>query len=1066
MRNRFTLAAVFCAFLFHAVLPVLGQSSTAAVNGQVRDTTGAILPDADVEMVNELTNVKYPARTNSEGIYSIVSIPPGPYRMQVSKPGFKTIIQSNITLNVLDARAINFELPVGAVSEIVTVEAGTPLVNTESATVSTVVDRNFAENLPMNGRSFQTLIDLTPGVVLTVSNPYDGGQFSVNGQRASSNYWMVDGVGANIGMGSSFPAANGASGSLGSFSVQGGTNGLVSVDAMQEFRIQTSTFAPEFGRTPGAQISIVTRQGTNQLHGTAFDYLRNDALDANNWFNGYTNNPPLPKAEERQNDFGGTLNGPILRDRTFFFFSYEGLRLRLPETELTTVPDLAARQNASVVMQPYLNAYPLPNPGQTDVAPGISQFNASFSNASTLDAYSLRVDHRLSNKLSLFGRYNYSPSALIGRGGSGSVGQQPLSNISANNLTIQTATVGLTSNIASTVLNDVRFNYSKTAANNTYHLDDFGGAIPLVSPPFPSPYTNQNGQFNFGIESITQSSFTIGKNTDQTQRQFNAVDNVTVQQGSHSLKFGIDLRRLSPILNPYSYAQIVEFPDVPSAEDGNLLYSELGSARGVTLRFRNLGVYAQDTWRCAPSLTLTYGVRWDVDFPPSSVSGPSLLAVNAFNLNDLSALSLAPSGTPPFETAYGNVAPRLGVAYQLSPKPDWQTVVRGGAGMFFDLATDQTGNFIQDSYPFQVFAFNSAGTFPLSSATSVPPPITPANLLPGGGGTLYAFEPGLRLPYTLQWNVAIEQGLGEQQTFSVSYIGAGGRRLVQTAFIFGPSSTIGAADVVTNAATSDYEALQLQFRRRLSRGLQALVSYTWAHSIDTASAGSYGNASNTLVPSTAPNANRGPSDFDIRNALSTAFTYDLPTPRTKPFAERILKGWSTQNIIQARSAPPVDIYNSSFFAVLNEYFTNVRPDVVAGQPFYLRGSQYPGGRAFNPAAFTNPPVDPSTGAPLRQGDLPRNFLRGFGATQWDFAVHRDFPILERLNLQFRAEMFNVLNHPNFAPPTPDLFQPQFGLSTEMLAQSLGGGNVGGGGLSPLYQLGGPRSIQLAVKLQF
>ena len=204
----------------------------------------------------------------------------------------------------------------------------------ESAAVSTVVDRQFAENLPLNGRSFQTLIQLTPGVVLTTSSYASDGQFSVNGQRADSNYWMVDGVSANIGVSSSSAATDTLSGSLGGFSAQGGTNSLVSVDAMQEFRIQTSTFAPEFGRTPGGQISIVTRSGTNQFHGTAFDYFRNDVLDANNWFNGTSTTPPLPKAEERQNDFGGTFGGPIIKDRTFFFFSYEGLRLRLPQTAL------------------------------------------------------------------------------------------------------------------------------------------------------------------------------------------------------------------------------------------------------------------------------------------------------------------------------------------------------------------------------------------------------------------------------------------------------------------------------------------------------------------------------------------------------------------------------------------------------------------------------------------------------------------------------------------------------------------------------------------------------------
>src|SRR5713226_5857467 len=224
-----------------------GQSPIATVNGIVRDSSGAVVPGADVQLINEHTNVKYPAKTNSEGIYSASNLPPGTYRIQMSKTGFKTIIKPNIILNVLDARAINFDLPVGAVSETVTVEGGAPSVNTESASVSTVVDRRFAENLPMNGRSFQTLIELTPGVVLTASNGNDGGQFSVNGQRASSNYWMVDGVSANIGVSSNAIAGQGLAGALASFSVQGGTNSLVSVDALEEFRIQTSTYAPEFG---------------------------------------------------------------------------------------------------------------------------------------------------------------------------------------------------------------------------------------------------------------------------------------------------------------------------------------------------------------------------------------------------------------------------------------------------------------------------------------------------------------------------------------------------------------------------------------------------------------------------------------------------------------------------------------------------------------------------------------------------------------------------------------------------------------------------------------------------
>src|SRR5271157_2336156 len=294
MRFPYVVLLSTCALML--VLPLLAQSPNGVINGLVADPSNRVIVGADVVVVNDVTGVQYPTKTNDEGIYVLPNLPPGPYRLQVSKVGFKTIIKPDIVLNVQDALSINFTLPVGAFHEIVTVEGGAPLVNTENGTVSTVVDRHFAENLPMNGRSFQSLIELTPGVVLTTSNSVDTGQFSVNGQRANSNYWMVDGVSANIGISASPTPGSGLAGTLGSTNVFGGTNSLVSVDALQEFRIQTSTYAPEFGRTPGGQISIATRSGTNQFHGTAFEYFRNDILEANNWFNGYTNTPPLHKA--------------------------------------------------------------------------------------------------------------------------------------------------------------------------------------------------------------------------------------------------------------------------------------------------------------------------------------------------------------------------------------------------------------------------------------------------------------------------------------------------------------------------------------------------------------------------------------------------------------------------------------------------------------------------------------------------------------------------------------------------------------------------------------------------
>ena len=934
-------------------------------------------------------------------------------------------------------------------------EGGAPLVNTENATVSTVVDRQFAENLPMNGRSFQTLIDLTPGVTPTVSTGYDSGQFSVNGQRADSNYWMVDGVSANVGITQTGAGGNGLGGSLGSVSVLGGTNSLVSVDALQEFRIQTSTFAPEFGRTPGGQISIVTRSGANQFHGSVFDYLRNDIFDASDWFNGYNRSTALPKAKERQNDFGGTFSGPLVKDRTFFFFSYEGLRLRLPQTTLTTVPDAAARQNATPSLQPYLNAFPQPN--GTDLGNGIAEFNASYSNPAKLDAYSLRVDHKLNEQWSLFGRYSYSPSQLAERGGGGSFA---LSVVEPFKVTTQTATFGAIWGTPR-VANDLRFNYSRTNAASYSYLDNFGTAVPLTSIPFPEPFTTRNSAFGFGIFSLTGSLLDVGKNVSNVQRQINVVDNIVMQKGSHSLKFGIDFRRLSPQYAPFAYEQGAYFNNVPDAQSGSVDYGFVEANRGATFLFRNLGIFAQDTWRANSRLTLTYGFRWDVDFVPHSLNGPSLPAMTGFNLADLSILALAPSGTSAFQTTLHNIAPRLGIAYQIRNSDKWQTVVRGGFGVFYDLASQEVGNNLADFYPFGTTNY-VAGTFPYDAITAAPPTITPA-------AGFAAFDPNLKLPYTLEWNTAIEQSLGQQQSFSLSYVGASGRRLLQTAAVSSPNPNVAFALLVANAGLSNYNALQLQFRRRLSRGLQLLTSYTWSHSIDDGSAGSIGTVSNALVPDGFAGSNRGPSDFDIRHGFSVGLTYELPTPTTIQTARALLGGWATENFIFARSAPPVTVngylYDGKFVDSIGGYFVYLRPDVVAGAPLYLQGAQYPGGKAFNAAAFEAPPVDPVTGT-FMQGDLGRNALRGFGAFQWDFAIHRDFPLPHSLKMQFRAEMFNLLNHPNFGQPIGNLNDPNFGLSTQMLGQSLGGGNVSGGGLSPLYQLGGPRSIQFALKILF
>src|ERR1700757_656550 len=378
---RLGMLAILLFFVIGLSAGARAQTESATIRGTVSEHTGAYIANATIRLVNVDHGVTAELKTGTDGAYTFANIYPGNYRMEVEKSGFKVVRMYSITVNVQDRLERNFRLEVGNASESVTVEGDAKAINTIDGTVSTIVDRHLIDNLPLNGRSFQTLIMLTPGVVVTPTAFDDQGQFSINGQRADANYFTVDGVSANFGVTGYAALVQTAGGALPALSAQGGTNSLVSVDAMQEFRVQTSSFAPEFGRTPGGQISIVTRSGTNAFHGTLFDYFRNGVLDANDWFANYNE---LPKPQDKQNDFGGVFGGPIRKDKTFFFFSYEGLRLRQPSTQQSAVPDNASRQQAPPSIRPYLNAYPIAN--GPELGGGFAQFNASYSNPSTLDA--------------------------------------------------------------------------------------------------------------------------------------------------------------------------------------------------------------------------------------------------------------------------------------------------------------------------------------------------------------------------------------------------------------------------------------------------------------------------------------------------------------------------------------------------------------------------------------------------------------------------------------------------------------------------------------------------------
>src|SRR5690348_12766054 len=348
-------------FLLCIVLPALSHSQveTATISGVVTDQSGAVVAGAEVLVTNTDTNVSRTATTNASGVYVVTGLRPGPYRIRVKRDGFNQIDLTDFTLNVQDDISRNFTLRVGSTSESISVGGKSDSIETSGA-VSTVIDRNFVERLPLNGRTFNTLLQLTPGVVIAPnpSGATSQGQFSIAGQRTDANSFTVDGVSANFGVGIAENVGESGTGGAQALSVMGATGSLISADALQEFRIETSSFAPEFGKTPGGQVILTSRSGTNEFHGTIFDYFRNTAMDANDWF---ANRAGQPRAAEHHNDFGGVFGGPIWKDKSFFFFSYEGARLRLPQTVVTQVPSKDARTSAPSALAPYLNAYPQPN---------------------------------------------------------------------------------------------------------------------------------------------------------------------------------------------------------------------------------------------------------------------------------------------------------------------------------------------------------------------------------------------------------------------------------------------------------------------------------------------------------------------------------------------------------------------------------------------------------------------------------------------------------------------------------------------------------------------------------
>lgn len=1040
-------------------LPLRAQNSTANIIGTVQDSTNARISGASVKLVNVLTGTENSSATSSDGAFVLPGVIPGAYTLQIQCEGFATSQFTGIVLNAGDTKNFLIRMRVGPISQTVVIDESGITLNTSDASVGTVVNRKFVGNVPLNGRSFQDLISLTPGFISQspqAAGLYSGspGDFSVNGQKTQANSVTVDGVSGDIGPGVLTGRQKLTSiGSMAGLTAIGTTQSLASIDALQEFRILTSTYSAEHGRSPGGQLSFLTRSGTSTIHGSLYDYFRNSIADPVDWFSGDFSGNFYSHSHwaYRQNDFGATLGMPLALpskssrpDQTFLFFSYEGLHLAQPTPpSFQYVPSYEIRLTAPIDLQNVLaNFSDTVQKESTDAfgnPTGLAFMDISgHSLPGQVNAWSIRLDHNFSPKISAFVRYGITPSSSQA---------QQLSSLTTSQINTQIITIGVGTQLSNTMSNEFRIGYSLSDSNlNTLvnldrsyaHTTGLNSALGL-----PASVASARGEAFIRVSGAGASAV----NTDvasSSLSQWNVRDSFTFQRAKHLIRLGIDQRRFVSSVNRPALSVEADFYDRQSMEQN--LASDIVATKSLPAApvFEEFSAFAQDEWRLAPALTLSLGLRWEVNPPPTGEHGDDAYTLLG-DINSPETLKLANRGTPLWHTSWTNLAPRIGAAWMARNSPGKELIVRAGGGVFFDTGNEPVAE-----------AFNGLGFTASSLRTDVPVPIDPsqfdftvAPVAPYVHTRVYAFPSSLRPPYTLQWNAGLDKALGRNQSLTISYVGSQALRLLQEQRkdVRLQNPDFGYVYYFPSGITSSYQALQVQFQRSVSPGVQALANYVWAHTLDYGSTA----AAFPLV--------YGNSDLDVRHNLQGGLSWDEPQPRGEGFLRQGLgAGWGADGRLIARTSFPVTIFGNQF----SDPETGLRyysgANFISNRPLYIYGSQYPGGRMINGGEYVSSPafVLPENLAP---GDSPRNITRGFNAVQVNLSVRKNFHLSERFNLQFRAEAFNVLNHPNFGYIDPYVTDATFGQTTHLLNQSFGT-------TTSLYQQGGPRSIQISLKVVF
>jgi hypothetical protein len=1109
MKQTWTAGVLRCAVVALALLawlsprPASAQAVSGTILGTVRDSSGAAMPGASVTLTNTATGLSRTVVTDPNGEYTAPLLPTGTYNVMAEMSGFKKMSLSNVHLGVDQKVKTDLKLEVGQMSEAVTIQAETPLIQSSSSELGTTVMNEQIESLPLNGRNFVSLTRTIPGVLRPVPGAnIDGGGslawragsgFSANGQRPRDNNYMLDGVDNNetwLQTVVLFP----------------------SVDALDEFKMQTSTYSAEFGKSLGGVVNIQIKSGGNALHGNVFEFMRNDAFDANNFFN---NRAGRPKPKYRQNQFGGTLGGALVKDKTFFFIDYQGLRITQGQTYLSTVPTALMRQgNFSelnrVIYDPLTQLpfpgniipanrfdpaavkvlqqlYPESNIGGTRAATG--QFINNYLNNPSTERQDnqgdVKIDHNFTTNNHAFVRYSFQKThrfqpASLPHGDAGFTFGAGDGNVKAQGLAFND-----THSFSSNVLNEFRFgwNFIKFFMTSIDYGTNPAQAVGIPGVNI-NPATSAMSQLSF------QNIRNLGANGNQplitNQNDFQVFDSVTRISGRHTMKAGGSLTlRSREILNADSITGIFRFNnnltsncagvtsgctvntstgfDVASFLLGYASAKErnLFDAKTYTEKRPEYGLYLQDDLRATSKLTLNMGLRWDVYVPWVEVDNRQ----SNFDVTTGKFVVASPDAmmggirVGRYLQTYSrrDFGPRFGLAYDLGG--DGKTVLRGGVGVFWNFTPGGTSSSKAQNPPFlQSTALTTTfGTSLKLSDGMPPPPGVDPNRAPSGS-TRSTFDVNFRDAYSTNFNLNIQRQIGRNYMLEIAYAGSRARQMLLKTNENQAPPTLGvtSADVnrpfikidpalrdlgtVTSLGFLNYNGLLVKFQRRFANGFSFMNSYTYGLITDLSSDNDGGVA---LVNTYNPNYNRGPADYDIKHTFVSNWIYALPLGKDSK-----LGGWQFSGILYARSGRALTVTQTQ--GVLSTGSNT-------GQQSGNRPNRIGDGRLsnptidkwFDPTAFQAVPETTAT-----FGTAGRNIMRGPGYFNIDCSLvkHTKFGRVEH---ELRAEAFNVLNHPAFADPNTTFGNAAFGTISAMLA-------------NPACGICGTteRQIQLSMKFRF